>query len=122
MTENSNTTPTLDAPEVRRTDDRYEIHVDDTGNAAGFTMYLDHTAEDGTIERTFPHTVVKDEYGGHGLASILVKQALEATIADGARIVPVCPYVKSWLDRHEGYAEHVVKPTPEHLQLLSAGR
>ena len=31
-------------------------------------------------ERIFPHTLVKDEYAGQGLASILVREALDQTV------------------------------------------
>ena len=117
MTENS--APTVEEPQVRRTERRFEIHADDSGQPAGFTLYRDYTTEDGAVQRIFPHTEVKDEFGGHGLASTLVREALDLTVADGVAIVPVCPYVKSWIEKHEGYTEHVVKPTPDHLQFLS---
>ena len=105
--------------QVRRTEDRFEIHADASGTPAGFTLYRDFTTPDGAVQRIFPHTEIRGEFGGQGLASILVRQALDQSIQDGMAIVPVCPYVKSWVEKHEGYAEHVVKPTPDHLQFLS---
>ncbi|WBL19192.1 GNAT family N-acetyltransferase [Citricoccus sp. NR2] len=103
-------------PQVIDQDDRFAVIVDDT--RAGYTIYVDHEAADGTVERIFPHTTVQEEYAGQGLASVLVRGALEATIAAGARIVPVCPYVKGWIEKHPDFASHVVAPTPTHLQLL----
>ena len=106
-------------PQVKKTDRRFEIHVDDSGRPAGFTLYLDHTAADGTVQRIFPHTEIRGEFGGQGLGSVLVRQALDRSIEEGVTIIPVCPYVKSWIQKHEGYAQHTAKPTPEHLQLIS---
>ena len=71
-------------------------------------------------QRVFYHTVVSEDYGGQGLASVLVRAAVEDTIAAGLAIVPVCPYVKGWLPKHPEYAEHVVNPRPEHLQAIPA--
>ena len=117
MTEN--TAPTVQEPQVRRTDRRFEIHVDDSGQPAGFTLYRDYTTDGGSVQRIVPHTEVKDEFEGHGLASTLVREALDLSVAEGVAIVPVCPYVKNWIEKHDGYAEHVVKTTPDHLQFLS---
>lgn len=111
-------TPTLEHPEVRDAGTRFEIHVDDSGSPAGFTVYRDTTAEDGTAERIFPHTVVGEEFSGHGLAGTLVAQALAETVEAGRRIVPVCPYVKSWLGKHPEYDAQVVAPEPRHLRAL----
>lgn len=113
-------TPTLEHPQVSRgSEPRYEIFVDGSGTPAGYT-YLHDVETRGVQQRIFPHTEVKDEFSGHGLASTLVRRALDASIAGGFRIVPVCPYVKSWLQRHPEYQEHVDPATPEHLQALDA--
>ena len=69
-------------------------------------------------ERVFYHTEVSKEYSGQGLASILVKAAVEDAISQGMRVVPVCPYVVTWLDRHSEYAEHRVAATPTHLRAI----
>lgn len=74
---------------------QYEISYADEDKAAGFTAYFDHDGE-----RIFYHTVVGEEYGGRGLASILVKAALEGTQAAGLTIVPLCPFVKGYLEKH----------------------
>lgn len=103
-------------PEVIDQNDRYAVFIDDA--RAGYTLYVDHRAADGTVERIFPHTKILDEYAGQGLASVLVRGALEATVAAKARIVPVCPYVKGWIEKHPEFAPHVVTPTPTHLQRL----
>ncbi|MEL6051623.1 GNAT family N-acetyltransferase [Corynebacterium rouxii] len=51
-------------------------------------------------ERIFFHTEVADEYGGRGIASVLVQEALAVTAAESKTVVPLCPLVKSYLDKH----------------------
>lgn len=110
--------PSIEEPHIVDRGDRYDLEIDNDGTTAGFTRYLDHQREDGHTERIFPHTEVGEDYSGHGLASTLVRSALDATIEAGATIVPVCPYVKSWIQKHDGYTEYAINPTPTHLQLL----
>lgn len=71
-------------------------------------------------QRIFYHTVIEDEYGGQGLGGRLASQALRETADDGIRIVPVCPYIKSYLDKHPEFGGSVTGPAPEHLEFLRA--
>ena len=87
----------------------------------GEESYLDYTA-DGARQRIMYHTGVSEQYGGLGLASVLVRAAVEDTIADGRQVVPVCPYVVAWLPKHPEYAEHVAPKTAEHLEALRANQ
>lgn len=67
------------------------------------------------------NTVVDEAYGGQGLAGRLTAFALDETVSAGLSIVPVCPYIKKYLEKHaEDHAGHVVVPTPDILQFLSA--
>ncbi|MEV6115240.1 GNAT family N-acetyltransferase [Streptomyces sp. NPDC052109] len=101
------------APTVERNDakHRYEIHVD--GERAGLTAYLDHGAQ-----RVFYHTEVDEAFAGQGLASRLVQEALTDVRASGKRIVPVCPYVAKFLNKHEEFADITDPVTPEVLRWL----
>ena len=103
---------------VRGAESRYEIHVDDSGSPAGIAAFVDAPGADGVTEGIFPHTVVGEQFGGKGLASKLVRVALDETIADGHRIVAMCPYVASWVEKHPDYKEHVVEATQAHLRAL----
>lgn len=87
---------------------------------AGEEVYVDVDAGDHT-ERVLVHTGVEDAYEGQGLASRLVGDVVNDIVGSGNRIVPVCPYVVKWLERHTEFAEHVVKPTPEHLKAAGVG-
>lgn len=73
----------------------FAIVYENEDNVAGFTQYLPMNGE-----RVFFHTVIKEEYEGRGLASILIKNALEETDEEGLPILAVCPFVSSWLKKH----------------------
>ncbi len=64
-------------------------------------------------QRVFYHTEVDDEFGGRGLATILIQHALAATRDDGKRIVAVCPMVANVLEKHPGFSEIADPVTPE---------
>lgn len=77
---------------------RYEISVDNL--LAGFTQAV----EDSDVV-TFPHTVVFDQFEGQGLASELVAEALDDIRVRGKKVVPTCPYVARFIDKHPDYAD-----------------
>lgn len=56
---------------------------------------------------TFTHTIVQPEHEGQGVASTLVRTALESERAAGRTIVPRCPYVRRFLQRHPEYVDLV---------------
>jgi predicted GNAT family acetyltransferase len=80
--------------------ERYEIHVD--GALAGFTKYRRRGDT-----RIFIHTEIAPEFGGRGLGSELIRRTLDDVRARGLDIVPVCPFVKAFLDEHEDYRDLV---------------
>ncbi len=59
------------------------------------------TERDG--QRVFYHTEVDDAFGGRGLATVLIAEALAATRADGLRIVAVCPTVAAYVKKHHEF-------------------
>lgn len=79
---------------------RYEVLVD--GAVAGFAMY--RTEPGRTV---FTHTIVKPEYEGRGLGSRLASFALDDAVARGDRIVPECPFIRAYLERHPAYEASV---------------
>ncbi|MEU6370969.1 GNAT family N-acetyltransferase [Streptomyces sp. NPDC046931] len=105
------------APVVVRADarNRYEILVN--GKRAGLTAYRDRGAQ-----RVFYHTEVDEAFAGQGLASRLVQEALTDVRAQGKRIVPVCPYVAKFLQKHEEFTDIVDPVTPEILSWLDTER
>jgi predicted GNAT family acetyltransferase len=79
---------------------RYEVTLD--GELAGFAAYRD---VDGA--RVFTHTEVFDAFEGKGVGSALVRGALEAVRDAGGRLVALCPFVSSYMERHPEYADLV---------------
>ena len=80
---------------------RYEIWYDD--KLAGFAEYRER--DDDTV---FIHTEVDTEYAGMGMGNTLAQEAVEDTIARGSNVVPRCPFIKGWLDKHPQYDDHEV--------------
>jgi predicted GNAT family acetyltransferase len=54
------------------------------------------------------HTEVAPALEGGGYGELLVRRALDAVRARGLRIVPLCPFVGSFLRRHPEYDDLVV--------------
>ena len=54
---------------------------------------------------TFVHTEVPPELGGKGIGSKLIKGALDTVRRDGLKVVPQCPFVKAYIDKHSEYAD-----------------
>jgi uncharacterized protein len=79
---------------------RYEALVD--GQVAGLLFYR---AREG--ELVLVHTEVADEFEGQGIGGRLVAGALDDIRARGLRIVPICPFVKAYLQRHPEYTDLV---------------
>jgi uncharacterized protein len=78
---------------VSAEDGRYTIAVE------GKTVALADFADRGN-QRVFYHTETDPEFGGRGLATILVEEALNATRAEGKRVVAVCSMVVTVLKKH----------------------
>ena len=79
---------------------RYELH--DGSTLAGVANY--HLRPDSII---FTHTKVSDEYEGQGAGSQLAREALDDARRRGLRVVPRCPFIAGWIERHPDYADLV---------------
>jgi uncharacterized protein len=79
---------------------RYEIVVD--GAVAGFLQY---NMRSGRL--ILVHTEVDEARAGQGLASTLVAGALDDIRKRGLRIVPICPFVERYIERHKEYDDLV---------------
>ena len=74
-------------------------------------VYKGQTALLQYIERgaqiIYVHTEVPPELEGHGIAGALAKRALDDARAAGLVVVPRCPYVRAYIERHPEYADLV---------------
>jgi uncharacterized protein len=71
---------------------RFEARVD------GHTADLAYRVDGGRI--LMVHTWVPPPIEGRGVGSALVRAAVDEAIHRDLTIVPVCSFVRSWLDRH----------------------
>jgi predicted GNAT family acetyltransferase len=79
---------------------RYEAHVD--GELAGFAEY--ELTDDAVV---FTHTEVEDAFEGQGIGSTLARFALDDVRGGTRAVVPKCPFIKDWIDKHPDYADLV---------------
>ena len=93
------TTTVAHVPEAQR----FEVEVD--GTLAGFAAYRRSGRE-----VIFTHTEVLPAYQNRGVASALVRGALDQVRSEGLEVVPLCSYVKTWIGRHPDYADLVHPP------------
>lgn len=92
--------------EVRenRDENRFEIWVD--GELAGFTQ---HHGPGPVV--SFVHTEIGERFGGQGLATQLIRSALDTERERGSKVLPICPFVKAFIEKH-----------PDYLDLVPANR
>ncbi|WP_395309095.1 GNAT family N-acetyltransferase [Mycobacterium sp. AMU20-3851] len=81
---------------VRAGEDQFTISVE--GRQVGLIDFYD---QDGV--RTFTHTEVDPAFGGRGLATILVADALAAARESGLRIASHCSMVTQYIAKHPEY-------------------
>ena len=76
---------------------RYELEVD------GLLAIAEYRLRPGRI--TFTHTEVPEALAGRGIGKKLVKAALDDARAKGLKVVPICPFVKHYIDTHAEYRD-----------------
>jgi uncharacterized protein len=86
--------PMSDAPQV--TDDqpqsRFELRI---GDSLAELKYHRNGKRLALI-----HTEVPAELEGHGIGGRLVMAAVDRAAREGLTIVPLCPFARTWLERH----------------------
>lgn len=84
-------------PSVRdnRDEQRYETTVGAEKAVVAYEL------GDGTI--TFTHTYVPPAAEGQGVGAALVRFALDDARTRGLRVIPRCPFVRTWIKRHPEY-------------------
>ena len=104
-------TPTVTDVSERR---RFEIAVD--GAVVGFAEYR---RRPGVI--SLIHTEIDPARNGQGLGTVLVKAALDTARAEELAVLPYCPFVQRFIDRHREYLDLV--PTERRIKFaLDEGR
>jgi predicted GNAT family acetyltransferase len=82
-------------PEARR----FEIHYGEE------MARLEYRLRASTI--IYTHTVVPPSLKGHGIAERLAREALDYARERGLSVVPLCPYVADYIEKHAEYSDLV---------------
>ncbi len=80
---------------------RYELH--DGDELAALVDY--RVRPDGALDLV--HTETRPGFERRGLAGEVVGWALDQVRAAGGRVVPTCPFVATYIERHPEYADLV---------------
>lgn len=96
---------------IAKEDDKFTVSVD--GKPVGLAAFGDRDGQ-----RVFFHTEVDDAFGGRGIATVLVAEALAATRAEGLRVVAVCPLVSAYVKKHHEFDDIVDRPTRDIMRWL----
>lgn len=76
---------------------RYEMTLE------GGTAFIDYTVA-GNV-RTLTHAEVPVALRGGGVAGRLTSGALDLARTQGVKVIPRCPYVVTFIDRHPQYQD-----------------
>jgi len=88
--------------EVADNPDKARFEILAGGELAGFVLY--HLRGD---EIAFTHTETDERFRGQGIAGHLVQASLDAARERHLKVLPYCPFTKSWLSEHPEYADLV---------------
>ena len=80
---------------------QYEFHIEGlvpkiVYNKTGDKIYLIHTE-------------VPNDLSGKGIANQLVRKVLEDVRERGLKLIPLCPFVKKYIQRHSEWASLVIE-------------
>lgn len=73
---------------------------------SGQIAFLDYKLKDDAIDLT--HTIVAKQLEGQGAGSALVKYALDYANDHDLKIIPTCPFVEAYIERHKEYKDLVL--------------
>jgi len=98
--------------------ERLPLHVRDVPESSRYEATLgDDTALAGLLGYTLSkdwmalvHTEVQEGFEGQGVGSRLVRAVLDDARQRGLRVIPKCPFVVRWLERH--HEQHDVLHRP----------
>ncbi|AWV98815.1 GNAT family N-acetyltransferase [Arcticibacterium luteifluviistationis] len=94
-----------------------EIIRTDTSERKGiFTAYLNGLAAGemtytwaGTQKFIIDHTGVNDGFNGRGIGKELVKAGVAFARKENVKIMPLCPFAKSYFDKHQAIHDVLYK-------------
>jgi hypothetical protein len=87
---------------------RYLLELD--GEVVGVAVYHERGGR-----RFFVHTEVEPGHEGEGLGSTLARGALDDVRAMGMKIVPLCPFITSFIEHNPEYAGLIDQPLLDRI-------
>jgi len=91
----------LDVPDL----ERYEARLGQERLLAGLVDY--HLADDFIV---LTHTEVLDGFEGQGIGSRLVRAVLEDLRERQVAVIPKCPFIVAWLQKHPEQHDVLFRP------------
>lgn len=88
---------------------RFEARLESDGPLAALVSY-----ERSPTWVAFLHTEVQEGFEGRGISSQLVAWVIADARARGLAVVPRCPFVIRWLERHPDQQDVLSHPLPGH--------
>ncbi|MEU4427433.1 GNAT family N-acetyltransferase [Actinoplanes sp. NPDC024001] len=85
--------------------ERFEAR-DEAGTLAGVVTYQ----LSGVIV-VYTHTEVVPEFEGQGVGALLARAVMDDARARSRTVVPMCPFLSGWLDKHPEYDKLVARTT-----------
>jgi hypothetical protein len=85
---------------VRDVSARSRFELEQDGELVGF---IDYRLDDATVVMT--HAEISPQYGGRGLGSVMVRDALDAVRESGRSVLPRCSFVAAYISRHPEYQD-----------------
>jgi uncharacterized protein len=76
---------------------RFELPLD------GHTAFSEYRRADGVLY--VMHTEVPKELNGKGIGSALVRGLLDIARAEGLKVKPLCPFVRTYIEKHAEYQD-----------------
>lgn len=73
-------------------ENRFEVEID------GLLSVVEYQIEGNSID--IFHTGVPQELSGRGIAAALAKAVLEYAKAENLEVIPTCPYIQKYIERH----------------------
>jgi predicted GNAT family acetyltransferase len=87
------------ASNVRDNTERNRFELDADGHIA----FSNYKRTDGVL--TILHTEVPKALEGRGIGSALIRSVLDTARSQGLKVITVCPFAKSYIERHPEYAD-----------------
>lgn len=89
----------MDAGEARHDEAQRRFEIEEEGGVG----FLTYRRGDGRM--VFTQTIVPPELEGRGIGSRVVKAGLDFARAEGLEVVPQCPFVAAYVERHPEYRD-----------------